>query len=338
MRRQRWRLHDGRVVVGGDATSLVLDHTSDLSHFTLVHGGLDEQLVDVVRHVEDLVLDDTSLLDHLDLVAVHVKVVLVLGLLELMKADLQIEVGLVDVLLLDLDLNSPWVENRIGHVRHLSILMTDTLPQVGCEANLVLRLEEPAAPMHAGQSWGHLFAFAEEVQEVRSEGRICLLQHLVVALLGEVEAEALADRVDGDPRDRNPLQRVLLIFLQLEGLRHNQYHQRDHEGSKQSREHADDLARVGLRLQVTVADSRHGNDNDVHLREVLGLDQVHIVELRILCETDLKDAQHKCQYKHRGDQHSRHCRLWIIDEARLEDEAEARVEIVVLADVATVRV
>ena len=89
-------------------------------------GLLDEQLVDVVGHVEDLVFNDTCLFDDLDLVPVHVVVVFVFGFLELVQADLQTKVGLVDVLLLNLHHKSVRVVRGFGG--DLGVRLADLLP------------------------------------------------------------------------------------------------------------------------------------------------------------------------------------------------------------------
>ena len=162
---------------------------------------MDDQLVDVVADVQQLVLDDALLLDHVQLIAVRVEVKLIFRFLELVEGDLQVEVGGVDLFLLSFHDCLFVCGDGLTHVCHPSVALELLSSQIGCETHLGID-SELAAAVHARHPWRVLpvLCLTEILQEIRSVGRISPLKHLVISFLRKVELEALIDRVHRNTR------------------------------------------------------------------------------------------------------------------------------------------
>ena len=93
---------------------------------------MDDQLVDVVADVQQLVLDDALLLDHVQLIAMRVEVKFIFCFLELVEGDLQVEVGGVDLFLLGFYDRLFVCSDGLTHVCHPCVALKLLLSQIGC--------------------------------------------------------------------------------------------------------------------------------------------------------------------------------------------------------------
>lgn len=133
-------------------------------------------------------------------------------------------------------------------------------------------------------------------------------------------------------------QRFLLVLRHFEYFGHHDDDERDEDSAPNCREHDDDLAWEGSWLYVSVANCGQRDHNEVNVIEELSLPVEKHIRLRMQGVVNLEDSYDVRENKHRDDEERQDCLLRRVDEFALENESEAGIETIIVAELLGERV